>query len=396
MRIIVEDMSKRPVILHILNFFVFPGLVCVFIASIPSAALSYDVKKKKQIGRIEIDLSREKEQSLKLEVKETDLLGQLAEIEKRIAEKRRSLDRVKEGLRVHQKELRTQDEKLKQLEGTSRGVRDKLAERLVAFYKYAKRGYVHLFASSNNIEQMRKRMKYLQIIMAEDQRLLKELDDVQKAINQEIALVRERLSVIEEMKEAESARVSAVKEELDKKVFLLMKVHKEKEFHDTLVEELQMGAENLGQTLLYLDREQKEEKALPSGFVDAKGKLPLPLPGKIMKNQDWWGVEVANTHKGIFIQGPMGAEVQSVFPGRVDFSGRLKGYGEIIIINHGSRYFTISAYLSEKYKEEGDMVEASEAIGLLGDAGPSDKPQLYFEIRRAGTPLNPLKWVKGH
>ena len=255
---------------------------------------------------------------------------------------------------------------------------------------------MHLFASSNNIEQLRKRMKYLQVIMSEDQRLLKELDDVQKAINQEIALVRERLSVIEEMKKAESARVSAVKEELDKKVFLLMKVHEEKEFHDTLVEELQIGAENLGQTLLDLDREQKELKALPSGFVDAKGKLPLPLAGKIMKNQDWWGVKVANTHKGIFIQGPLGAEVQSVFPGRVDFSGRLKGYGEIIVINHGSRYFTVSAYLSERYKKEGDMVEASEAVGLLGDAGPSDKPQLYFEIRRSGMPLNPLKWLKGH
>jgi septal ring factor EnvC (AmiA/AmiB activator) len=389
-------MSKQPVILHILNFFVFLGLVCVFIASFPSAASSYDIKTKKQIERIETDLSREKEQSLKLKIKETDLLGQLAEIEKRIAEKRRSLDRVKEELRVRQKELRTQDEKLKQLEGTSRRVRDKLAERLVAFYKYAKRGYVHLFASSNNIEQLRKRMKYLQVIMTEDQRLLKELEDVQKAINQEIALVRERVSVIEEMKKAESARVLAVREELDKKVFLLMKVHKEKEFHNTLVKELQMGAENLGQTLLDLDREQKEEKALPSGFVYAKGKLPLPLPGKIMKNQDWWGVDVANTHKGIFIQGLLEAEVQSVFPGRVDFSGRLKGYGEIIIINHGSRYFTVSAYLSERHKKEGDMVEGCEAIGLLSDAGPSDKPQLYFEIRRAGTPLDPLKWVKGH
>jgi septal ring factor EnvC (AmiA/AmiB activator) len=255
---------------------------------------------------------------------------------------------------------------------------------------------VHLFVSSNNIDQLRKRTKYLQVIMAEDQRLLAESGELQQEINEEITLIREKLSVIEEMKKTESARVLAVKEELDNKVLLLMKVHEEKEFHDTLVEELQLGAENLGETLLSLDREQKEEKLLPSGFEDSRGKLPLPFQGKIMKNQDWWGVDAVNTHKGIFIQGPLRAKVKSIFAGRVDFSGRLRGYGETVIINHGSRYFTVFAYLAERHRKEGDMVQRGEVIGLLGDAGPSDNPQLYFEIRRAGTPLDPLKWVKVH
>jgi septal ring factor EnvC (AmiA/AmiB activator) len=115
-----------------------------------------------------------------------------------------------------------------------------------------------------------------------------------------------------------------------------------------------------------------------------------------MKNQDWWGVDVANTHKGLFIQGALLEEVKSIFAGRVDFSGRLRGYGETVIINHGSRYFTISAYLAERHSKEGDMVKRGDIIGLLGDAGPSEKPQLYFEIRRAGTPLDPLRWVKVH
>jgi septal ring factor EnvC (AmiA/AmiB activator) len=246
------------------------------------------------------------------------------------------------------------------------------------------------------MDQLRKRMKYLQVIMAEDQRLLTESEKLQKEINEEIILVREKLNVIEEMKNTESARVMAVKKELDNKVLLLMKIHEEKEFHDTLVKELELGAENLGKTLLTLDREQKEKRLLPSDFSNFKGKLPLPFQGKIMKNQDWWGVDVVNKHKGVFIQGALGEEVKSVFAGRVDFSGRLRGYGETVIINHGSRFFTISAYLAERHKKEGDMVKENEVIGLLGDAGPSENPQLYFEIRRAGTPLDPLRWVKVH
>jgi septal ring factor EnvC (AmiA/AmiB activator) len=390
-------MLERTRIFYVYNLPIFSAFLFSLIAPFPLAASSYDSEtKKKQIEQIETDLSREKEQSLKLEIKEQDLLGQLEEIEKRIAEKRGSLEKVKEELRLSRKELGNQEVKLERLEEVASGVRDKLAERLVAFYKYARRGYVHLFVSSNNMDQLRKRTKYLQVIMAEDQRLLAESGELQQEINEEIDLIREKLSVIEEMKKAESARVLAVKEELNNKVLLLMKVHEEKEFHDTLVEELQLGAENLGETLLSLDREQKEKKSLPSGFEDSRGKLPLPFQGKIMKNQDWWGVDVVNTHKGIFIQGPLRAKVKSIFAGRVDFSGRLRGYGETVIINHGSRYFTVSAYLAERHRKEGDVVQRGEVIGLLGDAGPSDNPQLYFEIRRAGTPLDPLKWVKVH
>ena len=390
-------MFEHKRILHVYIFPVFSAFLVSLVAPFPLVASSSDSDtKKKQVEQIETDLSREKEQSLKLEIKEQDLLGQLAEIEKRIAEKRKSVEKVKEELRVSRKELRSQEVKLERLEEVASGVRDKLAERLVAFYKYARRGYVHLFVSSDNIDQLRKRMKYLQVIMAEDQRLLAESGKLQQDINEEIILVREKLSVIEGMKKTEGARVLAVKEELDNKVLLLMKVHEEKEFHDTLVEELQLGAENLGKTLLSLDREQKEKKLLPSGFVGFKGRLPLPFQGKIMKNQDWWGVDVVNNHKGVFIQGALRAEVKSIFAGRVDFSGRLRGYGETVIINHGSRYFTISAYLAERHRKEGDMVKRGEVIGLLGDAGPSENPQLYFEIRRAGTPLNPLRWVKVH
>ena len=390
-------MFERKRFFHILGLPVFSAFLFFLMGPFPPDASSYDSDtKKKQIEQMETDLTREKEQSSKLEIKEQDLLGQLAEIEKRIAEKRRSLEQVKEELRVSQKELRSQEMKLERLEEASSGIRSKLAERLVAFYKYAKRGYVHLFVSSSNIDELRKRMKYLQVIMAEDQRLLAESAELQQEINKEIMLVRERLSVIEGMKKAENARVLAVKEELDNKVLLLMRVHEEKEFHDTLVEELQLGAENLGETLLSLDREQKEKNSLPSGFADSKGKLPLPLQGKIMEKQDWWGVDVVNTHKGIFIQGSLRAEVKSIFPGRVDFSGWLRGYGETVIINHGSRYFTVSAYLSERHRKEGDMVKRGDVIGLLGDAGPSENPQLYFEIRRAGTSLNPLRWVKVH
>ena len=96
---------------------------------------------------------------------------------------------------------------------------------------------------------------------------------------------------------------------------------------------------------------------------------------------------------GIFIEGSKDYEVKAVFPGQVAYSGIVKGYGEIVIIDHGSRFFTISANLSERIKQEGDPVAQKEIIGLVG-SGPSKGARLYFEIRKGGDPLDPLKWLK--
>ena len=98
--------------------------------------------------------------------------------------------------------------------------------------------------------------------------------------------------------------------------------------------------------------------------------------------------------KGIYISGQLGSEVKSVFEGRVDFSGWIKGYGQVLVINHGSRFYTVLAHLMERNKEEGDLVGRGEVVGLLGQSGSLIGPGLYFELRRASKTLDPLEWLK--
>jgi septal ring factor EnvC (AmiA/AmiB activator) len=101
-----------------------------------------------------------------------------------------------------------------------------------------------------------------------------------------------------------------------------------------------------------------------------------------------------NLHKSILVECTSHTKVRAVFPGRVDFSGPLKGYGKVVVINHGSRFFTISALLSERKKGKGDLVKAGDVIGLVSGNGSANGGMLYFEIRKAGRNLDPLKWLK--
>jgi septal ring factor EnvC (AmiA/AmiB activator) len=349
---------------------------------------------KKQIEKIETDLSREKEKLLKFGEKEKSLLGQLSHLERKIDETKRLLKRLQERIGLSKKELSRHRTRLTQLEHSFNRIEERLSKRLVAFYKYAKRGYMQLLATSSGLDQLRKRVKYLKVIMDEDRQLFKKMVATQLKHKGAMAQIEEKITVINSLENDEKGRMASLKEDLEKKVILLMKIHKEKEFYETAVKELQLAAKDLKNTLLNLEKKPGKKKQLPSGFANAKGELPPPVKGKILKNTGPLGTSLQLTHKGVYIGGPAGSEVKAVFPGRVDYSGWLKGYGQIIVINHGSRFFTVSAHLSQRNKQKGDMVQKGESIGLLGETGSLTGPMLYFEIRKGGSHLDPNKWLK--
>ncbi|MGD8227778.1 MAG: peptidoglycan DD-metalloendopeptidase family protein [Desulfobacteraceae bacterium] len=372
----------------ILTSFLFPP-VCLHARDASESEI-----KKDQIEKIEKELSKEREKFLKLGEEEKSLLGQLSSLELKIEEKKRTLNELQQKIKLNKKEIKERQRKTKELEIASNRIERRIGGRLDAFYRYARRGYLRLLTSSGDLDQLRKRFKYLKVIMDRDQRLMDEMAEIQKRQQREISLVEEKLAIVKKMEREESKRALSLKEDLDKKVMLLMKIHKEKEFYETVVRELELAAQNLKETLLKLERNQEERRQLPTGFTKSKGKLPLPLDGEIIKETGVFASAARNGHKGVFIEGPSDAQVRAISPGRVDFSGWLRGYGQIVIINHGSRYFSVSAHLAQREKEEGDMVSKGEVIGFLGQSTSSSQPRLYFEIRKGGSSLDPLKWLK--
>jgi len=357
------------------------------------------VKKQGQAGKIKEELFREKVRFHEFGAKEKSLLNQLSRLEQSIKEQREFLGQLKEKIEKVRKEIEVQDAELEKLRRSRREAESRLAGRLVAFYKHARRGYIHLLATSSGLHQLRKRVKYLQVLLAEDRALLARLEKIHLRHRMEIANKKERLRTIDRLRKEESERLASLKSTLDQKVLLLMKVHKEKEFYETAVKELEQAAKGLGRTIRDLDERANrphEQTMLPPDFAAAMGKLPLPFHGKIVKGFKLLKATHAAAPRGIYIEGPPGGEVRAVYPGRIDYSGWLKGYGQIVVINHGSRYFTVYAHLSRRDREKGDTVRGGDVIGLLGDSQSFIGPRLYFEIRKGGENLDPMKWLKVH
>lgn len=375
-----------------------PTLRLFFFVSMFASSVCYGTaptepsEKKEQIEIIEKDLGREREQLLKFGEKEEKLMEELTHLEKETEEKRKSLKGVEEKVSIIQKDLRENQVKVSQLEKSLKALEDRLGKRLDASYRYAKRGYIRLLATSDGPDTLRKRFKYLRALLAVDLNLLQETADTQKQYREEIASVKGKLLDLEGLEKEENMQVAAIKEDIGKKVVLLMKIHKEREVLETGVKELELASQKLKETLFQIEKRDEKRTEVPSDFANARGKLPMPLDGRILKE----GTSSQAGLRGITIEGRSGAEVRAVYAGRIDFSGVLKGYGEIVVINHGSRYFTVSAQLAQRNKQEGETVKAGEVIGSLGKTALPREARLYFEIRKGGENLDPFRWLKVH
>ncbi|SDL14215.1 M23 family metallopeptidase [Natronincola ferrireducens] len=122
----------------------------------------------------------------------------------------------------------------------------------------------------------------------------------------------------------------------------------------------------------------------------ATGTFARPTRGRITSG---FGMRWGRRHEGIDIAAPMGTSITAADAGRVSFAGSRGSYGNLVIINHENGYQTYYAHCSKLLVKTGDRVFKGQEIAKVGNTGRSTGPHLHFEVRRNGSPINPLQFV---
>lgn len=158
----------------------------------------------------------------------------------------------------------------------------------------------------------------------------------------------------------------------------------------------------------YLNELQQNEKRLKVAIAKAKAKNNVPMDGIArQKGRLPWPIDNPKTlhsfgtkqtgqltWKGMVLASEYGTPVKAVDSGKVVFADWLRGYGLMVLIDHGKGDMTLYGYNQSLMKKEGDKVRAGETIAVVGDSGGQDRPSLYFEIRRNSKAQNPRSWLK--
>ena len=256
--------------------------------------------------------------------------------------------------------------------------------------------------SSHSYLDLSQRTKFIGMILNHDIQVIHQLIEQVSLIKEKKTTLQENQKSLKKVKARILKKKSQINKQKKKKSALLKKVRSEKQTYQIAVRELEKSSLELQSLIDRLKKELTTRKGdfIPEdgkGFAMLKGKLLFPVSGKIISrygNQIDPKLNTVTFQKGIEISTKRGKEIKAIYEGKVIYADWFKGYGNIIIIDHGGSYYSLSAHLSEIYKSVGDRVEAGEVIALSGDTGSLKGPCLYFELRHHGKPLNPLHWLR--
>jgi septal ring factor EnvC (AmiA/AmiB activator) len=128
---------------------------------------------------------------------------------------------------------------------------------------------------------------------------------------------------------------------------------------------------------------------------ELKGKLRWPVAGKIVRRYGSTQAAGKIRSRGVQIASDAGSDVHAIARGRVVFADWLRGFGLLLIIDHGGGYMSLYGHNSSLYKEVGAAVDGHEVIAAVGNSGGLSAPGLYLELRKGGRPFDPGAWFQG-
>jgi len=149
-----------------------------------------------------------------------------------------------------------------------------------------------------------------------------------------------------------------------------------------------------GKSPLAVNKQTPEPFRGDKPFSRLKGSLRLPVEGELMNRFGAPREEGGVSWKGLFIRAAQGASVKAIAAGQVVFSEWLRGFGNLIIVDHGEGYMSLYSNNESLYKQVGDDVQPGDAIAAVGNSGGQADSGLYFEMRYQSRPINPMQWVK--
>jgi len=363
------------------------------------------IDRKGKLSDIDKKIKKEKKKIKKVEEEESTTTNQLNAIDKKLSKNRNELYSLNRRLKNLKKDVATANTQLDQINKDIIQRKELFSKRLIALYKYKRSGGIlRVIFSSHSYPELSQRTKFIKMILSSDIQIIDHFFKQLSLVKEKRETLQENQKSLEKVKKSILKKKSQIDDQKKKKTVLLKKIRNEKKTYQAAVKELEKASRELQSLIDRLQREiaGKKEHFVPEDakrFEALKGKLLFPLSGKIISyygNRTDPQLNTVIFQKGIEISAKQGQEVRAIYEGTVLYADWFKGYGNIIIIDHGGSYYSLSAHVSKLFKSVGERVEAGEVIALAGDTGSLKGNCLYFELRHHGKPLNPLKWLQNN
>lgn len=370
------------------------AVVCIFVLSICTFAYPEQDARQK-LKELEESIKSQKKKLSEIKLYESSILSELEKTNAELLTTERELFRQRELLRKTEREISALRAEISKLQSRIQSRRQWLKRKLRAVSRYGNMGdALLLLGSATDTGQLMRRIEYLRRLAVYEQRIIEgfraDLELIQRQQNSYDELYRK----LKQQEEAVKKAASSLAEKKGKKERMLASVRNERSSYEKLLKEMEEASRNLAEIIR---RTEEQEVAAGAGFRGRKGRLDWPVSGQIAVpygRQKDPRFKTTVFRNGVYITTEAGAEVKPIYDGKVVFAEWFKGYGQLVIVNHGEGYHSLYANLSEIFLSVGDIINRDTVIGRVGESVVLNSPSLYFEIRYKGKPLDPMQWLK--
>lgn len=364
--------------------------------------------------------------------RERTVVQDLEESDRLLQQKRRELQTLERNLKV---QAERQASLIKEMEALARQLEAReglLHTRLRALYKQGRVAYLPFLLSASDITDFFRRVRFTVKLVEYDADLVQQHRTGLDTLERTRRSVKARAEQLQKARLQVTAKQEEIEQEQLKKNKLLSKIRDEQGTYSSAMQELEDSSKRLMALINTLERQRKQalarearerrlrqqqqrqqqsrtsltpNTAAPpaqryfdgnSKFGRLRGQLTWPLSGKLVSTYGKMKHPTFNTYtfnKGIGIGASPGSEFRVIEAGQVLYADAFKGYGNLLIVDHGDGYYSLYAQASELLVQVGDRVKRQQIVGRTGDGGSLQSPALHFEIRHQGKPENPLEWL---
>jgi septal ring factor EnvC (AmiA/AmiB activator) len=325
--------------------------------------------------------------------------------ERAISEANRTLRDLAEQQRVVNARLGDLQEQSQRASGDIADQQTQLARVLYQQYTGLQPDAVKLLLNGEDPNRVARELNYLGYLARARADLLRNLRSNLVHVNDLARTTQQQSAELAAIQAEQQTQRKKLEAEQRQRKLVLARTSKEIEKQRRAISTLKRNEERLSKLVEQLGRIIRSKPAplrndrLPDAtgdgrlFTQLKGSLSLPVRGELRNRFGSPREDSGLSWKGLFIAAASGQDVKAIAAGRVVFADWLRGFGNLLIIDHGGDYMSLYGNNEALYKQVGDTIRGGEAIAQVGDSGGNSNSGLYFEMRYQGKAFDPLKWV---
>lgn len=390
-----------------------PFILILIIASVIPV---FGQNPKDELSGVKREIKAQKQLITKTRKVEAVISTELLEINRNLDQKESDLGRLDRDLRGVESNLDHTGTEIGKVSDEANRKRQEIERRLTSLYKAGELGALRMFFSAESFPQIAENIRYMRSILDNDKRIFVEYNQKIEELKKLKADLERDAQKKERIKENIALKKREIEQEKRKKADYLVKVRQDRKSYESSLKELQANAARLQSMLVRLEAQSRRKLSsrhekpgskpkplaeLPPvpdrGFASQKGRMSLPVRGTVLESFGKHKHPEFNSYtfsKGLSISAAAGTEIKSIYEGNVIFADYFKGFGNMIIVDHGGGYFSLYAHASKITKKVGAEVARHETIAAVGDVDSTKGSILYFEIRHQGRPVDPAGWVR--